>query len=388
MLTVIQKSVVSPQTRHKMKFIVSSSALLKQLQHIAGVINANTVLPILEDFLFEVEKNKLTVVATDLETVMRVQLEIEAKDSGKVCIPAKILIDSLKNIPDQPLTFNIDKNFGVEITSDNGKYKVMGENPDNFPKEPVADDTTSFTMPATALVTAISKTLFAVSNDDLRPAMTGVYFELDKKFVQFVATDAHRLVRFKRTDVKAPKGDSFIVPRKPLNLLKAAIPDSDEEITISYNSNHLFIKHGTTQMSCRLIDARFPDYKVVIPTDNPYRLIVSKADFQSALRRVSIFSNKSTNQVALTITGSQLELKAQDVDFSFEGDEKMKCQYDGEDLTIAFNAKFLIEMLSASDGEEIKMELSTPTKAGIIKPTEASDNEEMMMLVMPLMINQ
>ena len=164
-----------------MKFIAGSSTLLKQLQHISGVINSNTVLPILEDFLFEVEKNKLTVVATDLETVMRVQLDIEAKDSGKVCIPARILMDSLKNIPDQPLTFNIDKNYAIEITSDNGKYKVMGENPDNFPKEPGADDTTSFTMTASALVTCINKTIFATRSDDLRPAMTGVFFELDKK---------------------------------------------------------------------------------------------------------------------------------------------------------------------------------------------------------------
>jgi DNA polymerase III subunit beta len=371
-----------------MKFIVSSSALLKQLQHIAGVINANTVLPILEDFLFEIEKNKLTVVATDLETVMRVQMDIEAKDSGKVCIPAKILLDSLKNIPDQPLTFNIDKNFGIELTSDNGKYKVMGENPDNFPKEPGADDTTSFTMTASALVTAITKTIFATSTDDLRPAMTGVFFELDKKGLQAVATDAHRLVKYKRKDVSCPKADSFIVPRKPLNLLKSALPVNEDEITVSYNSNHLFVKHGTTQMSCRLIDARFPDYKVVIPSDNPYKLVVSKNDFQSALRRVSIFSNKSTNQVALNISGSELQLAAQDVDFSFEGNERMKCRYDGEDLTIAFNARFLIEMLSAADGDEVRMELSTPTKAGIIKPTEQDDNEELMMLVMPLMLNQ
>ncbi len=371
-----------------MKFIVSASALLKQLQHIAGVINANTVLPILEDFLFEVEKNKLSVVATDLETVMRVQLEIEAKDSGKVCIPAKILLDSLKNISDQPLTFNIDKNFGIEITSDNGKYKVMGENPDNFPKEPSADETTSFKATASALITAINKTLFAVSNDDLRPAMTGVFFELDKKGLQCVATDAHRLVRYKRTDISCPKTDSFIVPKKPLNLLKSALPSGNEEITISYNSNHLFVRHGTTQMSCRLIDARFPDYKVVIPTDNPYRLLVNKNDFQGALRRVAIFSNKSTNQVALNIAGSELELTAQDVDFSFEGDERMKCQYDGEDLMIAFNAKFLIEMLNAADSDEIKIELSTPTKAGIIKPTEQDKDEDLLMLVMPLMLNQ
>ena len=371
-----------------MKFIVSSSQLLKQLQHIAGVINSNTVLPILEDFLFEVEKNKLTVVATDLETVMRIQLEIEARDNGKVCIPSKILMDSLKNIPEQPLTFNIDKSFAIEITSDNGKYKIMGENPDNFPKEPAADDTTSFTMTATGLVTAINKTLFAVSNDDLRPAMTGVYFELNKDSIQFVATDAHRLVRYKRTDVKCPRQDAFIVPRKPLNLLKSALPDNDDEISISYNSNHLFVKHGTTQMSCRLIDARFPDYKVVIPADNPYKMVVVKTDFQSALRRVSVFSNKSTNQVALNITGSELQLAAQDVDFSFEGNERMKCQYDGEDITIAFNARFLIEMLNAADSSEVRLELATPTKAGIIKPTELDDNEELLMLVMPLMLNQ
>lgn len=371
-----------------MKFIVSSSALLKQLQQISGVISANTVLPILEDFLFEIEKNKLSVVATDLETVMRVQVDIEAKDSGKICIPAKILLDSLKNIPDQPLTFNIDKNFGVELTSDNGKYKVMGENPDNFPKEPTADDATSFSMTSSALVTAINKTLFATSNDDLRPAMTGVYFELDKKSLQFVATDAHRLVRYKRKDVHCPKNDSFIVPRKPLNLLKTALPDNEDEITLSYNSNHLFVKHGTTQMSCRLIDARFPDYKVVIPSDNPYRLTVGKNDFQSALRRVSVFSNKSTNQVALNIAGSELELKAQDVDFSFEGDERMKCQYNGEDMMIAFNAKFLIEMLSATESDEVNMELSTPTKAGLLKPSDQDENEELLMLVMPLMLNQ
>jgi DNA polymerase-3 subunit beta len=370
-----------------MKFIVSSSQLLKHLQQISGVINANTVLPILEDFLFEIDKNTLTVVATDLETVMKVRLEIEAKDSGKVCIPSKILLDSLKNISDQPLTFNIDKKFGIEITSDNGKYKVMGENPDNFPKEPVADVSTSFTMPSSALVTAINKSLFAVSNDDLRPAMTGVFFELDPKGMTCVATDAHRLVRFKRTDVTCPKADTFIVPKKPLNLLKSALPDNDDELKISYNNNHLFVSHDGTELVCRLIDARFPDYKVVIPVDNPYKLTVRKHDFQSALRRVSVFSNKSTNQVALSISGSELQLAAQDVDFSFEGNERMACQYDGEDLQIAFNAKFLIEMLNAADTEEVVIELSTPTKAGIIKPSESEKDEELLMLVMPLMLN-
>jgi DNA polymerase-3 subunit beta len=371
-----------------MKFIVSSSALLKQLQQINGVINANTVLPILEDFLFDIGQNKLTVVATDLETVMKIHMDIEAKETGKICIPARILMDTLKNLPDQPLTFNIEKNYAVEITSDNGKYKIMGENPDAFPKEPVADDTTSFQTTSGALVTAINKTIFAVSSDDLRPAMTGVFFELDKKGLTFVATDAHRLVRYMRTDVSCPKKETFIVPKKPLNLLKSALPDNDDAITLSYNSNHLFVVHGSTEMVCRLIDARFPDYRVVIPADNPYNLYLNRLEFQSALRRVVVFSNKSTNQVVLSVQGSQLQLAAQDVDFSFEGNERMSCRYDGSDMQIAFNARFLIEMLAALETEEVKLELSTSTKAGLLKPAEQSEGEDVLMLVMPLMINQ
>ena len=217
--------------------------------------------------------------------------------------------------------------------------------------------------------------------------MTGVFFELDKKGITFVATDAHRLVRYTRKDVKCPQKDSFIVPKKPLNLLKGSLPDNEDVLTISYNSNHLFVAHGGTELVCRLIDARFPDYKVVIPTDNPYKMVVNKSDFQSALRRVSVFSNKSTNQIALNISGNKLQLAAQDVDYSNEGNERMGCQYDGEDLQIAFNAKFLIEMLNGAETEEIVMELSTPTKAGIIKPSEQVAEEELLMLVMPLMLN-
>lgn len=371
-----------------MKFIVSSSALLKQLQHISGIVSANTVLPILEDFLFEIEKNRLTVVATDLETVMKIHMDIESRESGKICIPAKILIDSLKNLPDQPLTFTIEKNFGIEITSDNGKYKVMGENPDNFPKEPETKNASQFTMASSTLVTAINKTLFAVSNDDLRPAMTGVYFELDKKSITFVATDAHRLVRYRKTDVSCPEKHSFIVPKKPLNLLKSALPDNDDELKISYNDNHLFVDHGKTELVCRLIDARFPDYKVVIPAENPYKMTVNRQDFQNALKRVSVFSNKSTNQVALTISGAELQLAAQDVDFSFEGNERMSCSYDGEDIQIAFNAKFLVELLGATSSPEVIMELSTPSKAGIVVPVEKEETEDLLMLAMPLMLNQ
>jgi DNA polymerase-3 subunit beta len=370
-----------------MKFVVSSSVLLKQLQQINGVIQSNSVLPILEDFLFEIDQNTLKVTATDLETMMQVQLEVEAREAGRVCVPARILMDTLKNLPDQPLTFNIDSNFGVDITSDNGKYKVMGENPDNYPKGPEQDETTSFSMSSAGLLTAISKTLFAVAVDEMRPAMTGVFFELFPDALQTVATDAHRLVKYRRTDVSCPSQDSFIVPRKPLTLLKGVLPANEDAISLSYNGNHLFVTHSALTMSCRLIDSRFPDYKVVIPADNPYKLHVAKADFTQALRRIAIFSNKSTNQVVLTITGNQLQLAAQDIDYSFEGNEKMPCSYDGEDMAIAFNAKFLIEMLNATDTEEVVLELSGPTKAGILKPSEQGENEDLLMLAMPLMIN-
>lgn len=370
-----------------MKFIVSSSLLLKNLQQINGVISANTVLPVLEDFLFEIQDKKMSVLATDLETVMRVQMDVESKTNGKVCIPAKILMESLKNIPEQPLTFNIDKNFSIEITSDNGKYKVMGENPDNFPKEPVAEETVEFEISSSSFLSGISKALISVSTDDLRPAMTGVLVEMNSKEIRFVSTDAHRLMMYTRKDVTCPQQHSFIVPRKPLMLLKNVLPQNEDMLVISYNDNHLFIQHGTTKLVCRLIDARFPDYKVVIPKENPFKMVVNTNDFQGALKRVSIFSNKSTSQVVLTISGSELQLAGQDVDFSFEGNERMNCQYDGEDLQIAFNAKFMIEMLGAVDAEEVAIELSTPNKAGIIRPLNQDEGEDIMMLVMPLMIN-
>ena len=370
-----------------MKFIVSSSELLKKLQQVSGVIQSHNVVPILEDFLFKIEDSVLHIKATDLETTLSVSMPVEAKENGAVCIPSRILLDSLKNLADQPLTMNINKDFVVEITSESGKYKIPGGSMDDYPKEPDAEGISTFTIDAGTLLRAIQKTLFAVSNDDYRPAMTGVYFDLSPDGMQCVATDAHRLVRYKRSDVEGTQTDSFVVPKKPLTLMKSAIPETHEDITVSYNDKHLFVTQGTTRIICRLIDARFPDYKVVIPPDNPYLLRVNKADFAQALRRVSLFSNKSTNQVVLDITGSEMTLQSQDLDFSTEGKERMACQYEGEDIKIAFNARFLIEILSAADSEEVVMELSMPTKAGIIKPVDQEDGEDLLMLAMPLMVN-
>jgi len=341
------------------------------------------------DFLFEIEDNHLTVVGTDLETVVKVKMDVEAKEPGRICIPARILLDSLRNIPEQPLTFDIDRNYAVEITSDTGRYKVMGENPDDFPKDPTAEKVNTFQLPSSLMHTIINKCLFATSTDNLRPAMSGVFFELSPDGLTTVATDAHRLVKLTRTDILSPDDETrtFIVPKKPLGLMKGLLPVSDEELTVSFNDKHLFVSHGESEIVCRLIDARFPDYKVVIPPDNPYKLIVNRDNFQNALRRVSVFSNKSTYQTALSITGSELQLESQDVDLSFEGSERMTCQYDGEDMQIAFNAKFLVEMLNALDNDEVAIELSSPTKPGILKPQDNKAPEDILMLMMPLMIN-
>ncbi len=371
-----------------MRFIVTSTALLKNLQQIGGVISSNTVLSVLEDFLFELKGNTLTLTATDLETMMRIQMDVnDAQGNGRICIPSKILMDYLKNLPEQPITFNVNQqDLSIEMSSDVGKYKIGGEKADDFPKEPAPGETTSFDMPSIALIESINNTLFAVSNDTLRPAMTGVYFELSKNGATFVSTDAHRLVQFTRKDVSAPSNGNFVVPKKPLQQLKATLPADETQLQVSYNSSHLFVTSNRMSMSCRLIDAKFPDYKAVIPKDNPYKLTINRNDFVSALRRVSIFANKTTNQVVLEINGNKLQLSAQDIDFSYEGKETLNCQYSGEDMKIAFNAKLMVEMLNNLDGNDIQVELSTPTRAGIFRPMEKGDNEDVLMLLMPLMV--
>ncbi|MDR3681369.1 MAG: DNA polymerase III subunit beta [Flavipsychrobacter sp.] len=371
-----------------MRFIVTSTALLKNLQQISGVISANTVLSVLEDFLFDLQGNTLTLTATDLETMMRVQMDVnEAQGDGRICIPSKILMDYLKNLPDQPITFTIsEQDLSIEMSSEVGKYRIGGEKADDFPKEPAPVDTTSFTMPSIALIESINKSLFAVSTDTLRPAMTGVFFELAQDSITFVSTDAHRLVQFRRSDINCPVQEGFVVPKKPLQQLRATLPADDTQLQLSYNNSHLFVTSTRLSLSCRLIDARFPDYKAVIPTDNPYRLTVSRVDFLSALRRVNIFANKTTNQVVLDINGNTLQLSAQDIDFSYEGKETLSCQYSGEDMKIAFNARLMIELVNNIEGAEINVELSTPTRAGIFRPVETTENEDVLMLLMPLMV--
>ncbi|MCC7331976.1 MAG: DNA polymerase III subunit beta [Flavobacteriales bacterium] len=372
-----------------MKFIVSSTVLLKQVQGVSGVLNSNNTLPILDNFLFEIKKGKLSITASDLETTMVAQLNVEAKEDGIIAIPAKLLLETLKSFPEQPLTFTIDKTtFGIEISSDYGKYKLTGQNGAEFPKTPKLDASSSIKIDGLILSNAINKTLFASGNDELRPVMSGVYFELNENNLIFVATDAHKLVRYTRTDLKAEKASSFILPKKPLNLLKNILGNVADEITISYNDTNALFEFGNTKLICRLIDGKYPNYNAVIPAENPNKLTVNRSVFLSSIKRVSIFSNKTTHQVRLKISGSELNISAEDIDFSNEANERLTCQYEGEDIEIGFNSRFLIEMLSNIDSDDITISMSAPNRAGIMTPCEKNDDgEEILMLVMPVMLN-
>ena len=372
-----------------MKFIVNSAYLLKQLSNINGVITTNPVVPILENFLFELEKGGLTVTASDLQTSMITDLQVESKEKGSIAVPARILLDTLKNLPEQPVTFSIDEStYSVEIISDNGRYKLSGENATDFPKVPAVSNDFTAEISSEVLSRAVNNTIFATSNDELRPAMTGVYVNLGDKNTTFVATDGHRLVRYRRTDVKSDNGNAIIIPRKALNLLKATLPAENTEVVLNFNMANAFFKFGNIRMICRLIDERFPDYENVIPSGNNIKMTIGRNELLGALKRISIYANKTTHQVRLKITGSELQISAEDLDFSNEANERLSCEHDGEDIEIGFNAKFLVEMLGNMDSEQIRLTMSAPNKAGVILPAEKDQAEDILMLVMPVMLNQ
>jgi|SRR5690554_267716 len=375
-----------------MHFIVSSSTLLKNLQMIAGIINTNSVLPILENFLFDISGNQLQITAADMETMIQAHMDIQVSDPSnegvKICIPASLIINYLKNLPEQPINFIVNKDdFTFEMSSSTGKYKIGGENGNEYPKWPImSEQVQQFEMPSITLIEAINRTLFATSTDNLRPAMTGVYFEFEANGLTFVSTDAHRMVKLTRSDISCPEEGGIIIPKRPLAQLRTMLPADETPLKVSFNESHLYIESTTINLNCRLIDGKFPPYKAVIPQDNPYHLIVDRSELISCLKRVSVFANKSTNQVLFDIIGNSLSITAQDVDFSYEGKETINVQYSGEDMKIAFNAKLLIEMMSNLEGEEVKLELSLPSKAGIFRSNDVVENEDLLMLLMPLMV--
>lgn len=378
-----------------MKFIVNSQQLLRQLQSLSGVLTANNTMPIINCFHFHLEENALTIKTTDLSTTLVARIEVDSgrmDEAQEVAIPSKLLLDILKTFDDIPLTFTIDpSNYTVELSSGQGQYSLAGMDAETYPTMPVAEGTNSVTMSCNALVTAINKTVFATSNDEMHQQMSGIFCEMTPDGVTFVATDAHKLVRYRRKDVSSSESTNFILPKKPITIVKniLAARKDDGEVNIEYNNTNLFITFDNFYIVCRLVDGRYPNYEAAIPKDNPNKLILDRLSFLNTLRRVSIFASEATRQVRLSISADRVDISAQDLELSNNAHESVPCQYEGDPMDIGFNAKFLTEMISNLDTEQVLIEMSHPSRAGIIFPYAEEKDEkqdDILMLVMPVML--
>ena len=379
-----------------MKFIVNSQQLHKQLQSLSGVLSSSNTMPIIGCFLFHLEENNLTIKTTDLSTTLVAKMTVETgrmENPEEVAIPSKMLLDILKTFDDVPLTFDVDpSNYTIDIVSGQGQYRLAGMDAATYPTMPVAESTNKVEMSSTALVNAINKTVFATSNDEMHQQMSGIFCEMTPDGVTFVATDAHKLVRYRRKDVSSDMSTNFILPKKPIIIVKNILAARKEEgdVTIEYNNTNLFITFDNFYIVCRLVDGRYPNYEAAIPKDNPNKLILDRQSFLNTLRRVSIFASEATRQVRLSISADKLEISAEDLELSNNARETIPCQYEGDPMDIGFNAKFLTEMISYLDSEQVLVEMSHPSRAGIIFPyTEQADDEkkdDILMLVMPVML--
>ena len=371
-----------------MRFDVSSTALLSRLQSISKVIASKNSLPILDSFLFNLEGNKLTITASDAETRLVTSVDVmNAQGSGLFAVSAKILLDPLKELPEQPLTFDInDDNLEIFIHFQNGKYNFIGQKGDTYPQQKPLNEN-AIMMDAQMLLNGISRSLFATADDELRPVMNGIYFDIHTDDLTFVASDGHKLVRLRNLSVKSPERASFILPKKPANLLKGLLSKEGEMVSIKFDDNNAYINCANFEMVCRLIEGRYPNYNSVIPQENPFKVTIDRISFLNALKRVSVFSNPASSLVKLQLKENEMLVSAQDIDFSTSAEEKIVCSFDGTELSIGFKATYLIEILSNINSEEVILELADPSRAGLIVPSENEENEDLLMLLMPMMLN-
>lgn len=368
-----------------MKFSVASSDLNKALSAVIGAVPNKATLPILETILFQNEGGKLRLTATDLEISIVETLEVDSEEDGAVAIPARRLLETLRQLPNIPVFFDVDERKNVQFRTDKGNYKLVGEDPDEFPDVPSLDSGVNIPTTAESMRNAIQRTLFAVSSDDLRPAMMGVYFEVGTEESRFVATDGHRLVRYINKNIIASEPVNFIVPDKALGLIQKSLNGDDCTLTVS--PDHARFESGSTVLITRLINEQYPNYDSVIPKDNDKELSINKEQMLSTVKRVSIFSSTTTRQIRLQLEADKLTIRAEDLDMSSEAKETISCEYGNDEMEIGFNAKYLADVLSHIEAEDVNFEFSTPNRAGIVKPSEQSENEEILMLVMPVMLN-
>ena len=368
-----------------MRFNVSSSDLVKALSAVSGAVPTKATLPILETILFESEDGQLRLTATDLEISIIEYMTADIEEGGAVAIPARRLIETLRQLPDIPVAFEVDEKFNVKFRTDKGTYKLVGDDPDEFPEVPNLDEGLKLDTTKDDILKAINKTLFAVSNDDLRPAMMGVYFDIGSDETKFVATDGHRLVRYIKSDLTSDSEIDFIVPEKALSLVQKAL--HSDECTVTVTEDHAQFKSGNTIVITRLINEQYPNYESVIPRDNDKTLIINKDQMLATVKRVSIFSSSTTRQIRLQLDKDKMTIRAEDIDMSSEAKETIGCEYSDDSMEIGFNAKYLGDVLSNIDGDEVHFEFSTPNRAGIVRPAEEEEGEHILMLVMPVMLN-
>src|SRR6056297_1438955 len=375
-----------------MKFVVSSTELLSHLLAISKVISSKNTMPILDNFLFRLGETDLTITASDLESTLITSMELDnTEGEGTIAVPAKLLIDTLKEFPEQPLTFQVDdENFGIEIFSENGKFSIVGQSGEDFPELPEVneDSATSVNVSHQVLQKGIEKTLFATADDELRPVMNGIFVELSPENMGFVASDAHKLVRYRRTDATSEFESSFILPKKPASLLRALLPKEEFDVKLDFDDKNAIFTLTNYKLICRLVEGNYPSYNSVIPSDNPNKMVIDRLAFYNTVKRVSVFSNQASNLVKLSINENQLVVSAQDIDFSISAVERLKCEYDGDEIEIGFKSTFLLEILSNIPATDVRVEMSDPSRAGLLLPAETEEEEEdVLMLLMPMMIN-
>ncbi len=373
-----------------MKFIVASGELQKALNTVSGVISSSQSRPILENFLFELENDLLKITASDGETTLLTSLAVKSESQGKIAVPAKMFQDIIKSFGDQPLTFVVKPHETqegglLEILDEKDNYFIALDNAEDYPELMEFDSAQKVVVPSGVLAEALSNTLFATSNDSLRPVMTGVLFQFGEEETNFVSTDSHRLVVYKRTDIKNNEPKEFIMPKKPLSIFKNILSGSDDEVVIEFNENMAKFSFGEHTWICRLIDGKYPNYTAVVPKENPNVLTINRNLLLSSIRRASIFSSKSTNQVRFKLSGNILHLHAEDTEYANKAEMQIPCEYKGEDINIGFSSKFLTEMLAVLNSEDILIKMSQPNRPGIIEPVDGLDEDEhILMLSMPV----
>lgn len=373
-----------------MNFTVSSSVLASRLQAISRVINPKAIYPILEDFLFRIEDGRLTATAADNDTTLEAVIDlVESDRNGQIALPAKTLLDALKEIPEQPLKFNIDENsYKTVVKYQNGEYELVGQNADEYPTPAVLqENSTSLTVSSKILSSGLTRTIFATADDELRPVMNGIFFDINEDGATFVASDGHKLVCNKNSQIRVEGKSSFILPKKPASLFCSLMGKEITDISVEFDNRIARFSLPEFRMVCRLIDGRYPNYNSVIPQNNPHCLTIDRQTLVTALRRVSVFSPASSGLIKLHIEKDMVEISTQDLDFSTSAKETLTCQYEGAVMSIGFKANFLIDILGNIPGQEISIKLADPSRAGIIVPTEQNEGENLLMLLMPMVLN-